>query len=329
MPHSQRRRDGVRRRASEPCDGTRRSFPCVRDRHSGLLPLCDEEHHAVAPAVISVPRASTAAHVHQGGRIRASSPGAGVRTDGGAPRGIRHSKRRPHTRRTLGASFRSPKLSPRGHSGATRETHSSQLDGRGLMDISSLLGDVGAGSMRNDPRGGQGLKAGAVPLLFYPRDAGKPATREKIQTASSARRPPKGTWDRESIRTERRNRETGLRPTVLATAPGRSEAGAPPEKPAIEETWVTCSEEARQLGQLATGDNPSPACPAGLPPCVDGGWAEEIRMKDEQIRVLKQQLAALGEHPMEEVVTLDVGILCCRCWCPCLDMEIAAASVEQ
>lgn len=317
MPHSQRRRGGDRRRASEPCDGPRRSFPCVRDRHSGLLPLWDEEHHAVSPAAIDVPRASTAAGVHRGERIRASSPGAGVRTDGGAPRGIRHSKRRPPIRRTSGASFRSPKFSPRGHSRATTETHSSQLDGPGLGDVPSLLGDVGAGSLRNDPRGDDWLKADAVPLLFYPLDVGKPATREQIQTASSAGR-PKRRWDRESIRAGRRKRETGRRPTTMATTPGRSGADAFPEKPAIKETGLTCSKETtRQLGQLATGDNPAPACPAGMPPCADGGWAEEIRIKDEQIRVLKQQLAALGEHPMEEVVTLDVGMLCCCCCCCC------------
>lgn len=39
---------------------------------------------------------------------------------------------------------------------------------------------------------------------------------------------------------------------------------------------------------------------------IDGNWEEEIRVRDEQIRVLKQQLKALGEQPIEEVITLEV-----------------------
>eukprot|EP00752_Nemacystus_decipiens_P016421 g14678.t1 len=38
---------------------------------------------------------------------------------------------------------------------------------------------------------------------------------------------------------------------------------------------------------------------------VDGDWAEQIREKDELISTLKRQLTALGEQPMEEVVSLE------------------------
>ena len=44
----------------------------------------------------------------------------------------------------------------------------------------------------------------------------------------------------------------------------------------------------------------------GSPP-VDGNWAEEIRTRDEQIRVLKQQLASLGGQPVAEMVSLLVS----------------------
>lgn len=39
---------------------------------------------------------------------------------------------------------------------------------------------------------------------------------------------------------------------------------------------------------------------------ADGDWSEELRIKDELISTLKRQLTALGEQPMEEVVTLEV-----------------------
>lgn len=329
MAHTQRQRDGARRRASEPCDSTHRTFPRAGDPLSGLLPSRDEEHHAVAPATTNVPLASSAARAHQGECTRASSPGAGVRTDWCAPRGIRHPKRLLPAHRTPGASSRSPRLSPRRSSrAATAKSHPSLLlDGRGLVDIPSFFGeDVGAGGFRDDPRGGdRGLKADAAPPPFYPLGAGMPASREQGRTATSAGRGrPKGSWDRESIRAGRRSREAGHdRPAVSATAPGCSGAGAPPKKPnnTVEEAGVAYSEEAGKLGQLAAGDShPAQACTAGVTRCVDGEWAEEIKIKDEQIRVLKQQLAALGEHPMEEVVTLDVGmlaLLCCCCCCRC------------
>ncbi|CAM9108270.1 unnamed protein product, partial [Pylaiella littoralis] len=38
---------------------------------------------------------------------------------------------------------------------------------------------------------------------------------------------------------------------------------------------------------------------------ADGDWSEELRVKDELISTLKRQLEALGEQPMEEVVTLE------------------------
>lgn len=41
---------------------------------------------------------------------------------------------------------------------------------------------------------------------------------------------------------------------------------------------------------------------------ADGEWAEQIREKDELISTLKRQLTALGEQPMEEVVSLEVSI---------------------
>lgn len=43
---------------------------------------------------------------------------------------------------------------------------------------------------------------------------------------------------------------------------------------------------------------------------ADEDWAGKMRFKDEQIRTLKQQLEALGEQPMEEVVTLQVSLCC-------------------
>lgn len=41
---------------------------------------------------------------------------------------------------------------------------------------------------------------------------------------------------------------------------------------------------------------------------ADGEWAEQIREKDELISTLKRQLTALGEQPMEEVISLEVPI---------------------
>lgn len=41
---------------------------------------------------------------------------------------------------------------------------------------------------------------------------------------------------------------------------------------------------------------------------AEGEWAEQIREKDELISTLKRQLTALGEQPIEEVVTLEVTI---------------------
>lgn len=41
-------------------------------------------------------------------------------------------------------------------------------------------------------------------------------------------------------------------------------------------------------------------------PPADGEWAEQIRERDELISTLKRQLTALGEQPIEEVVTLEV-----------------------
>lgn len=67
-------------------------------------------------------------------------------------------------------------------------------------------------------------------------------------------------------------------------------------------------------GDSATGDlaSDAPASDSGrasvskgtLP--ADGDWSEEMRIKDELISTLKRQLTALGEQPIEEVVTLEV-----------------------
>lgn len=63
---------------------------------------------------------------------------------------------------------------------------------------------------------------------------------------------------------------------------------------------------ASTLGGVPTKDGALPA---------DGEWAEEIRKKDELISTLKRQLTALGEQPIEEVVTLEVKRHTLY-WCP-------------
>ncbi len=52
------------------------------------------------------------------------------------------------------------------------------------------------------------------------------------------------------------------------------------------------------LGGLPTKEEALPA---------EGEWAEEIRKKDELISTLQRQLTALGEQPIDEVVTLEVN----------------------
>ncbi|CAM9753477.1 unnamed protein product, partial [Ectocarpus sp. 4 AP-2014] len=44
---------------------------------------------------------------------------------------------------------------------------------------------------------------------------------------------------------------------------------------------------------------------SNAPVPADGEWAEQIRVKDELISTLRRQLTALGEQPIEEVVTLE------------------------
>lgn len=55
-----------------------------------------------------------------------------------------------------------------------------------------------------------------------------------------------------------------------------------------------------QAGIPGGGSRSEGALPA------DGEWAEQIREKDELISTLKRQLTALGEQPIEEVVSLEV-----------------------
>lgn len=47
---------------------------------------------------------------------------------------------------------------------------------------------------------------------------------------------------------------------------------------------------------------------SNAPVPADGEWAEQIRVKDELISTLRRQLTALGEQPIEEVVTLEVRL---------------------
>lgn len=308
MSRYQRWHDGSRRRASEPGVDVRRTFPRDTDWHSGPLPVCGEEHRAFALAV-EVPRANTV-RVHQRGdeRTRAPGPRAGVTIGEASPRGIRHSKRRPPIRRTSGTSIRSPILGSRGQSrSATAETCPSQLDGHTLVGKPSFGHHVGVDRLRSEPREDQGLKVDEEVPLFHSLDAVEPVTPEQNQTIPSMDR-PNGRWVRESIREGRRNRAMRHQPTILAAAPGRSEAKVCPEKPTVDETGVVCGDEPRELDQSEKG-NSAQACRAQAPLSADGEWADEIKIRDEQIRVLKEQLAALGEQPMEEIVTLDVSML--------------------
>lgn len=52
-----------------------------------------------------------------------------------------------------------------------------------------------------------------------------------------------------------------------------------------------------RVEEAAVTDGPAP---------VAGEWAKEMRAKDELISHLTRQLAALGEQPMDEIVTLEV-----------------------
>lgn len=58
-----------------------------------------------------------------------------------------------------------------------------------------------------------------------------------------------------------------------------------------------CGDPASDSGKVSVSKDSLPA---------NGDWSEELRIKDELISTLKRQLTALGEQPMEEVVTLEV-----------------------
>lgn len=87
-------------------------------------------------------------------------------------------------------------------------------------------------------------------------------------------------WDRERIRMARRERVTRA-PQAAA-------------KPVTE-----------NHGGETSGDHSNAQLAKGALP-LDSIWEGEIKARDEQIRILKQQLLALGEHPMEEIVSLEV-----------------------
>lgn len=82
-------------------------------------------------------------------------------------------------------------------------------------------------------------------------------------------------------------------------------------------SWNRTPTEKRRLA--LSSDRASDDCASGGQPGTSGGasrnegnlsadgeWEEQIRAKDELISTLKRQLTALGEQPMEEVVTLEV-----------------------
>lgn len=90
--------------------------------------------------------------------------------------------------------------------------------------------------------------------------------------------------------------------------------------PARDDRWAETPEAeqeadtGRATGNSGCGDDASfdNGTPSGLEQASSGShppgsWAEEIRIKDELISTLKRQLSALGEQPMDEVVTLEVG----------------------
>lgn len=68
-----------------------------------------------------------------------------------------------------------------------------------------------------------------------------------------------------------------------------------------------------ERSRAACGANPLP---------IDAAWEKEIEMRDEQIRILKQQLLALGEQPVEKIVTLEV-------LSNSLDASVAAANRDR
>lgn len=136
-----------------------------------------------------------------------------------------------------------------------------------------------SGSLRNRSTEKRGLADAGDP------DGGHPATGNPAAAKSAAAD----------------NTPTG-NPADAKPADASPAAGAP-------HTANPASGDSANDGDPASGD---PASDLGkvsmskgtLP--VDGDWSEELRMKDELISSLKRQLTALGEQPMEEVVTLEV-----------------------
>lgn len=96
-------------------------------------------------------------------------------------------------------------------------------------------------------------------------------------------------------------------------------ASAPATGPSIKTKVVAnwCNQQSIQagtsqksnVGTSVTGSSRlAGIAESGGPP--DGTrWEEEIAKRDEQIRILKRQLIAAGEQPVEEIVTLEVDIV--------------------
>lgn len=87
-------------------------------------------------------------------------------------------------------------------------------------------------------------------------------------------------------------------PGEVSTNP-ESTAGGVSVNPKRASSVEVSTDPESASGGVSSSDVPLPA---------DGVWAEQIRVKDELITTLRRQLTALGEQPIEEVVTLEVSL---------------------
>lgn len=105
-------------------------------------------------------------------------------------------------------------------------------------------------------------------------------------------------------------------PTLLFGSGRRASAPATGAsiKPKVVANWCdqrsiqTGTSQKSNVGTSVTGSRLADIAECGGPP-GNTGWEEEIAKRDEQIRILKKQLLAAGEQPVEEIVTLEVEIV--------------------
>lgn len=181
---------------------------------------------------------------------------------------------------------------------------------KGRSNINSTVFVPPESSIAGDPKGSspcpEDVLCGLKSSRTHGIDGGKneiPATAVRLDWPG---RRPEPRWTRESIRASRRDgRKRRAHETYVAGNVGNNGGGvAAPGNNTIEQSETHHRESVGRSGHASKDDSVQlgQGTRSG-----DADWAEEIRIRDEQIRVLKQQLEALGEEPVEEVVTLEVN----------------------